>query len=423
MKNIIFILCVLVSSSLLAQEDCSEVLNTHIKLVDQSESLIQKMVSHKSEEITQFEISSLQKMLTARYAHLKKTMQAYSAENGCQPALLGEAVAIYDFTQLGSKALNDPKMRRIVNTIVKYPKYELTGLVKMYSHYTSHDFITAFLDKLSADKVSLPDNLSLSADIKDGKFVRSSDVALKSVSSVVSGAARVWGFLSDKLKWRDGRLNKNEQAINLLKQNLKPLDLVFETRTFVLSNLTIPGHWGHVAVWLGTKEELEQTGVWDKEFFKPFREAVEAGKNIVEIRKPGMQFVSLEDFTNLDEIAITRINGITDNIESVMEGLSEQLDAKYDFTFNALTPDKLTCAEMIAYSYGDIHWPGMKTILNVSLRPDDMGILTLYKDTPAEFVLYLKGNKDGSFDEKTIDDWRELFKDDLKKKELIYGLD
>lgn len=398
-------------------------LNKHIKLVDQSESLIQTMVSHKSEDVTQFEISNLQKMLTARYAHLKETMEAYNAENGCQPAILGEAVAIYDFTQLGSKALNDPKMRRIVNTIVKYPKYELTGLKKMYAHYTSHEFIAAFLEKLNADKVSLPDNLSLSADVKDGKFVRSSDVAIKGVASVVSGAARVWGFLSDKLKWRNGRLNKNEQAIALLKQNLKPLDLVFETRTFVLSNLTIPGHWGHVAVWLGTKEELEQTAVWDKEFFKPFREAVEAGKNIVEIRKPGMQFVSLEDFTNLDEIAVTRINGITDNIESVMEGLSEQLDAKYDFTFDALTPDKLTCAEMIAYNYGDIHWPGMKTILNVSLRPDDMGILTLYKNTPAEFVLYLKGNKDGSFDEQSIDDWRDLFKDRLKKKELVYGID
>jgi len=385
--------------------------------------LIQTMVSHKSEDVTQFEISNLQKMLTARYANLKKTMDAYSAENGCQPSVLGEAVAIYDFTQLGSKALNDPKMRRIVNTIVKYPKYELTGLKKMYSHYTSHEFIAAFLEKLNEDKISLPDNLSISADVNDGKFVRSSDVAIKGVSSVVSGAARVWGFLSDKLKWRNGRLNKNEQAIAILKQNLKPLDLVYETRTFVLSNLTIPGHWGHVAVWLGTKEELEQTGVWDKEFFKPFREAVEAGKNIVEIRKPGMQFVSLEDFTNLDEIAVTRINGITDNIESVMEGLSEQLDAKYDFTFNALTPDKLTCAEMIAYSYGDIHWPGMKTILNVSLRPDDMGILTLYKDTPAEFVLYLKGNKDGSFDEKSLDDWKELFKDRLKKKELVYGID
>lgn len=422
MKNIIFILCALLSVQLHAQDACTDLLNNQIKIVDQSEAFIQTLVEKDSVEITQFEISNLQKMLTNRYASLKKTMEAYSGENGCQPAILGEAVAIYDLTLLGSKALRDAKMRRIFNSIAKYPKYQLGGLKDMYKQYTSKEFIAAFLERLNADKVSLPDNLSINPEIKDGKFVRSSDVALKGVSAAVSGAARVWGFISDKLKWRDGRLNKNEQVISLLKQNLKPLDLIFETRKFVLSNLTIPGHWGHVAVWLGTQEELIAAGVWDQDYFKPFREAVLAGKNIVEIRKPGMQFVSLEDFTNLDEIAVTRINGITDNLAFVMEGLSEQLDAKYDFTFNALTPDKLTCAEMIAYSYGDIHWPGMKTILNVSLRPDDMAVLSLYKNSPAEFVLYLEGKKDGTFEEKTLDDWKELFKDMLKK-DPVYAID
>jgi hypothetical protein len=422
MKQILFILLAFSSLQLLAQDDCQELLNSHIKIVDSSEALIKTLVSKNSVDITQFEVSNLQKMLTNRYAHLKQTLEAYNSENGCKPALLGEAVAIYDFTQLGSRALNNTTTRRIVDTIVKYPKYNLTGLKKMYAQYTSHKFIQNFLEKLSEEKISLPDNMSISADINDGKFVRSSDVAVKSASAVVSGAARVWGFLSDKLKWRNGRLNKNEHVIETLKQTLKPLDMIFETRTFVLSNLTIPGHWGHVAVWLGTKEELEHTPMWEEEFFKPFREAVEAGKNIVEIRKPGMHFVSLEEFTNLDEIAVTRINGIESNIESIMEGLADELDSQYDFTFNALTPDKITCAEMIAYTYGDIHWPGMKTILNVSLRPDDMAILSLYKNTPAEFVLYMKGKKDGSVEDKSIDDWKELFKDRLKK-DLVYGED
>lgn len=419
MKILLFILCLSRCVQLFAQDDCQELLNSQIKIVDESEALIQSMVAKDRLDITQFEIGNLQKMLTKRYAHLKLTMNAYQVENGCQPAILGEAVAIYDFTQLGSIALNDTKMRRIVNTIVKYPKYELTGLKKMYSHYTSHEFIEEFLQKLNAEKASLPNNFTLAADIKDGKFVRTSDLAIKGLGNVVSGTARVWGFLSDKLKWRSGRLKKNEQAVALMKQKLKPLDLIFETRKYVLSNLTIPGYWGHVAVWLGTKEELEQTGVWDKEFFKPFREAVEAGSNIVEIRKSGMQFVSLADFISLDETAITRVKGITENIESVMEGLSEQLDAKYDFTFNALTPDKLTCAEMIAYSFGDIQWPGMKTILGVSLRPDDIAILSLYKNSPAEFVLYLKGKKDGSFEEKSVEDWKALFNDRLRT-DLFY---
>jgi hypothetical protein len=419
MKILLFMLYLSPCAQSFAQDDCQELLNSQIKIVDESEALIKSMAAKDRRDITQFEIGNLQKMLTKRYAHLKLTMNAYQVENGCRPAILGDAVAIYDFTQLGNIALNDTKMRRIVNTIVKYPKYELTGLKKMYAHYTSHEFIEEFLQKLNAQKTLLPDNLSLAADVKDGKFVRTSDVAIKELDDVVSGSARLWGFLSDQLKWRSGRLKKNKQVVALMKQKLKPLDLIFETRKYVLSNLTIPGYWGHVAVWLGTKEELEQTVVWDKDFFKPFRKAVEAGANIVEIRKPGMQFVSLEDFISLDETAITRVKGITENIESVTRGLSEQLDAKYDFAFNALTPDKLTCAEMIAYSYGDIHWPGMKTILGVSLRPDDIAILSLYKNSPVEFVLYLKGNVDRSFEEKSIDDWKALFKDRFKA-DLFY---
>lgn len=419
MKQIFFILFALSSLQLFAQDDCQELLNSHIKLVDQNEAFIQTLVDKKTEDITQFEILNLQRMLTGRYAHLKKLTEAFKDENGCAPALLGDAVAIYDYTLLGSKALHDPKVRRIVNNIVKYPKYELVGLKKEYAHFTSEKFINEFFEKLNEEKISLPDSLSINREIKDGRFIRTSDVLRKSATSIVSGAARVWGFISDKLKWRDGRLNKNEKLISAMRSKLKPLDMIFEKRTFVLSNYTIPGHWGHVAVWLGTKEELEQTTAWDKEFFKPFREAVEAGKNIVEIRKQGMHFVSLEDFSNLDEIAVTRITHFTEDFDTIMENLSDELDAQYDFEFNAQTPDKLTCAEMIAYSYGDIHWPGLKTILQVSLRPDDMAVLSIFKNAPSEFVLYFKGEKDGTAVEKTLQEWTSLFKERLEK-DLVY---
>lgn len=414
MKQFFFILCSLISFHAIAQSNCDELLNSHIKLVDESEALIQTIIDKKSNQITQFEIANLHKMLTRRYVDLQNVREAYKEENGCAPSILGDAVAIYDYTLLGSKALHDAKTRRIVNTIVKYEKYQMSGLKDQYAFFTSENFIQEFLQRLNDEKISLPENLSLNKYIKDGKFVRASDVVLDGATSVVSGAARVWGFISDKLKWRDGRLNKNEYVLSTLKSKLRPLDLLFEKRTFVLSNYTIPGHWGHVAVWLGMKEELENTTFWEQDFFKPFREAIEAGKNIVEIRKQGMRFVSLEDFINLDEIAVTRINNISEDQDLVMASLADELDAKYDFAFNAQTPDKITCAEMIAYSYGNIHWPETKTAFQVSLRPDDMAVLSVYKNSPAEFILYFKGNKDGSIEEKSLGDWRELFKKSLK---------
>lgn len=406
-----------------SSESCQDILTNHMSIVDDSENFIGTLANKKSEEISQYEISMLQKILTNRFIHLQKTLDAYTDKEevkGCSPAALGDAIAIYDLTLLGGKALNDSTLRRIVYNFTKYPKYKLTELRKMYSHYTSQTFIEEFQERLNADKIALPEHLTINRDIKDGYFTRASDVAIRGTSSIISGAARVWGFISDRLKWRDGYLNGNIEVLNSIKANLKPLDLIYEKRNFTLSNYTIPGHWGHVAVWLGTKEELIQLGVWDKDYFEPFRQAVEEGKNIIEIRKKGMNFVSLEDFVNLDEIAVMRITNAIEKREEIFSNISDEMDATYDFAFNAQTPDKLTCSEMIAYSYGDIHWPEMKTLIEVSLRPDDIAVLSIYKNSPEEFVLYFKGKQDKSAEQMSFEEWRGLFKEKTENGELVY---
>ena len=205
-------------------------------------------------------------------------------------------------------------------------------------------------------------------------------------------------------------MKDNKEVKALLLSKLKPLDLVYEKRTFVLSNYTIPGHFGHVGIWLGTKEELIALNIWDQEYFKPFRAQVEAGKNIVEIRKQGINYQSLDSFINLDEMAVTRVKNILDNAEYVFSNLSEQLNKQYDFKFDARSADKLTCTELIAFSYGDIQWHETKTLFQVSLRPDDMALTTLGENASSEFVLFLKGNKDKTtFQNLGYQDWSNLF--------------
>jgi hypothetical protein len=200
-----------------------------------------------------------------------------------------------------------------------------------------------------------------------------------------------------------------------LKANLKPLDLLFEKRNFTLTNYTIPGHWGHVAIWLGTKEELIANGMWDKDFFIPFKQAIEEGKNIIEIRKKGVQFVSLEHFMNLDEVGVTRIKSARNQMDEIFRNLASEMDTPYDFSFNAQTPDKLTCTELVAYTYGNIRWPEYETFIQVSLRPDDVGILSLYDDTPEEFILYLKGHRKAPFEKIAFEGWKKLFNKKVKK--------
>ena len=64
---------------------------------------------------------------------------------------------------------------------------------------------------------------------------------------------------------------------------------------------------------------------------------------------------------------------------------------------------------MIAFSYGNIKWPETKTLFQYSLRPDDLAVLTLDSNSQAKFVLYLIGEKDGTYKNVAEKDWRKIF--------------
>lgn len=418
MKNTILRLAFLLTftatpllASVIPDSVCEDMVVSHMEALEQSESYISSL-KIKGDAITAFDITQLQKNLTARFGSLKGLLELYKNKDlNCNPKVLAPAIAVYDLSRMGQSIFADTELRRIVLGFSKYSRYRLTDLLAYYKKYTHGETIAEIQQEIARLEVKLPDGMILDPNHRDydPNLYKLSDAAIKGSTSLVAGAARVWGFISDQLKWRSGRLNQKTEAIALVREKLKPLDLMFETRKFTLSNFTIPGHWGHVAVWLGTKEELIAMGIWDKEFFRPFRPFVEAGLSIVEIRKEGLNFQSVETFMNLDEFAITRIEGIESRALTVYEELSEQIDKKYDFKFDAHSADRITCAELIAFSYGDINWPQTKTLFQYSLRPDDLAVLTLDKTSQAKFVMYLKGTKDKELLNMSEKEWRKLF--------------
>jgi hypothetical protein len=329
----------------------------------------------------------------------------------CPTKILPTAVAIYDFSKIGDTIFSSQVLRRVVLGFVKHPDYKLTDFKAYYDRYTNKKLIKYIQEKIEkSEEIDQAEKDQFESIEGSPSTVAISDYGIKGTTSVVAGIARTWGFISDHLSWREGRMKDNKEVKAILLSKLKPLDLVYEKRTFVLSNYTIPGHFGHVGIWLGTKEELIALNIWDQEYFRPFRAQVEAGKHIVEIRKQGINYQSLDSFINLDEMAVTRVKNILDNAEYVFSNLSEQLNKTYDFKFDARSADKLTCTELIAFSYGDIKWHETKTLFQVSLRPDDMALTTLGENAQSEFVLFLKGNKDKTtFQNLGFEDWSKLF--------------
>ncbi|WP_164848198.1 YiiX/YebB-like N1pC/P60 family cysteine hydrolase [Halobacteriovorax sp. HLS] len=208
-----------------------------------------------------------------------------------------------------------------------------------------------------------------------------------------------FGAIAGPIEWGDGgQLRNDRAAIDKIYQELKPLDIIFEKKAYKLTDYTIPGYWGHNAVWLGTKEQLIELGIWESKELDPFRDRIENGQSIFEMRKWGITFANYEKWINMDAYASIRVKGILEkskeDLLKIFRIFGEQMDKSYDFGFNADTSFKITCSEVIYLAYGDYNWPTERIFGRNTISPNGMAEAIFYKNSPYQFVSYVTGDED-----------------------------
>lgn len=226
------------------------------------------------------------------------------------------------------------------------------------------------------------------------------DGILGGLGKITTGASAAFGAVAGNIAWREGYLKNDSVLMDALHQNLKPFDILMEKKAYKFTDITIPGHWGHAGVYLGTEAQLRELGLWELEEMKPFREGIQSGKPIFQVRRWGLEFDSLENFSNLDEIAILRVKDFTNkdskSLSQTLNFLSDQIGKGYDFSFDAMTGETITCTEIVAFSYGPIRWP-METIMGrLTISPNDLAKLAFYTNSPLETILYVTGDERGA---------------------------
>lgn len=210
-----------------------------------------------------------------------------------------------------------------------------------------------------------------------------------------------FGAAIGPVQWRKGRLYKNKEAQAELLKKLRPLDLILEKKAFKLTDYTIPGHWGHIGVWLGTEKQLREINMWNHPIIEPFQEKIRAGYSVYEVRRWGLVWDKLDHWMNIDKMAIVRHAQVKSfagkEYAKVFSELFNQIGKKYDYSFDAMTANTITCTEIISLSYGPVNWPTTKVLGRHTLQPDNIASLSLYKRTPLNFVALLTGDKNGGF--------------------------
>ena len=204
---------------------------------------------------------------------------------------------------------------------------------------------------------------------------------------------------------RKGKLYGSEEALKHLASVMEPLDILLEKTPFRLTDKFIPGHFGHVAIWLGTESELRDLGVWDHPVVKEFHEQLRGddpnSPRIVEALRSGVQLSTLEHFLNVDDVAVLRPVALHNypveeqRLPLMREALLlalRQVGKRYDFNFDVNTTDRIVCSELTYVSFPTIRWSTDAQMGRDTISPDRVAEKA-FTETPLQLIAFYHDGK------------------------------
>ena len=193
---------------------------------------------------------------------------------------------------------------------------------------------------------------------------------------------------------RRGKLDDRQDVHDRVVGALRAGDILLEKTPFRLTDSFIPGHWGHVAIWVGTPDELKALGLWDRPEVRAHQAAIRAGHGVVEALRSGVKMNPIQHFLNIDDLAVLRENGLSDTQRAqVILHTLRQVGKAYDFNFDVESTDRIVCSELVYHAYSHHRWPTSRHLGRSTISPDNVAL----RAVPAGFlntvVLYHDGEE------------------------------
>ena len=201
--------------------------------------------------------------------------------------------------------------------------------------------------------------------------------------------SQVVGNTVGLVRWRNGKLKNDEVMLKALQAQLQPGDILLEKTPFALTDKSIPSHFGHAAIYTGTVAQLSEMGALTLPHVQKNLAKIEAGNTVVEALRNGVQQDTLQDFMNIDDIAILRPKYLSPEarIEAVNLALGN-LGKKYDFNFDVNTTETIVCSELIYIVYPQIDFVTKRVLGSFAITPDDIAVQAGNDDDPLALILF-----------------------------------
>ena len=227
---------------------------------------------------------------------------------------------------------------------------------------------------------------------------------LNALEKLVQKVSEIFGNSVGQVQTRFGKLKVHATDpvfMENLKSKLKPLDILLEKTSFRLTDQFIPGFYGHVAIWLGSYEELLGYQVYfegkriylvDHPLMRPYLESLHDRKSVVEaLRIPGVTTNTLEHFMDIDDLLVLRTVELTNPGEKILRTIMP-IGKPYDFNFDVETQNSIVCSELVYTVFKDEKWPVDKTMGRFTISPDHIAWKSI--DSCLEpIVLFHDGNE------------------------------
>lgn len=210
----------------------------------------------------------------------------------------------------------------------------------------------------------------------------------------VNLSSLLFGNAAGLVETRHGKLMADAPLLEKLTDSIQAGDVLLEKTPFRLTDAFIPGHWGHVAVWVGSEPELRRLGIWEHPVVRPHQNNIRAGRGVVEALRAGVKMNSLKHFLNIDDLALLRPKSLSDaeRVEVVLQTL-RQVGKAYDFNFDVESTDRIVCSELVYHAYGDVRWPTARHLGRVTISPDNVAIEATGKGAFDVALLYHDGRE------------------------------
>lgn len=219
------------------------------------------------------------------------------------------------------------------------------------------------------------------------------DTLYQLANSGVNLFSKFFGNSVGLIETRKGKLYQQPEITTSVSGQLRAGDILLEKTPFRLTDKFIPGHWGHAAIWVGTEAELRELGIWEHEVVKPYHQQIQQNHLVIEALRPGVEMNLLQDFLNVDDLAVLRKTTLTDTelAERIILAL-RQVGKEYDFNFNVETTDKIVCSELIYVVYTGIKWPTEKALGRFTISPDNVASKAFNNGPLQLILLFHEGN-------------------------------